>query len=196
VISAVVAIMAIGLLWLLGSESAPLDQAIAKVGPWILMILLVFPAVWVWEFLLAPARIEKDTTNVIRGQEIELKKEIDNLKGVIEDLRMQVNPELITRSPSYIRLHILINPETGTLSPEQSLHCGSEEFNKLFALASEGDLESYYVAASTAEWILANARRYYASSSPYFEIQNYVLEKLDIMHDRFKVLPIIPRMPT
>lgn len=61
VIGIVIAITAIALLWVFGSsKDAAWDEAVAKIGPWALLILAVFPIVWILKFVRTPALLEAE----------------------------------------------------------------------------------------------------------------------------------------
>jgi hypothetical protein len=71
-IGVVLTITAIALLWMLGSEGASWDEAIGKVGPWIVLILTVYPIVWTWKFLKAPAKMDSELRERIAALEARL----------------------------------------------------------------------------------------------------------------------------
>ena len=60
VIGIVVTITAIALLWLYGSEGSSLDAAIERVGPWIIIILAIYPVVLAWKFIRTPPHIDAE----------------------------------------------------------------------------------------------------------------------------------------
>jgi hypothetical protein len=81
VIGAVVTITAIALLFFFGSEGASWDEALAKVGPWVILILGVYPVVWVWKFVRAPAQMADEE-----------RRRIDALqKALSERARLRIN---------------------------------------------------------------------------------------------------------
>ena len=72
VVGAVVAITAIVLLWLYGSEGASWDAALERMGPWIILILAAFPVVWIWKLITVAAKMDADLREEIAVLERQL----------------------------------------------------------------------------------------------------------------------------
>jgi hypothetical protein len=97
-----------------------------------------------------------------------------------------IDPASVQRSPDFIRLRFLLDPQTGSLSPENKIQYGEAEFNNLFKQAMKGDVEAYYLAGFVAEWVRENARKYWASSVAFHDVELRIVDKLSTMSGYFK----------
>lgn len=100
-------------------------------------------------------------------------------------LKSQISPEIARQSPRYLALRIQLNPDTGTLAPVSRIKKELEMLEELSSAVRAGDGEAYYIATDIGEWLLADARRHYGSTTKYHEIQTVVQRALLSIHEAF-----------
>jgi len=83
----------------------------------------------------------------------------------------------ITATPEYTLIKLAVGPGN-LLTPERRLEETFATFHRLVDQANEGDKQAARLAAIVAEWVIDAAKKYWASSGPYFRIEKIVLKRL------------------
>jgi hypothetical protein len=165
-----------------GSGDSAADNAVEKTAI-VMTIVVLIPVVFIWKLIAVPAKMADEDRSGVQF--------VDRIKALETDvkrMKFQLEPEAVKRSPTYIRLKFMLDPEKGSLAPINAMNTAKEEFDKLFEKALTGDFEAYFIATYVAEWTRDFARKFAASGEPFQEMQVAVSAKLEQLHEYFQSL--------
>jgi hypothetical protein len=121
---------AIAALLFWGSADASRDELIVRIA-FVTLIILVFPLFYLREFMIAPAKMEAEARDLAALIEKQLRGEIGSLEADKDNLKIQMTPEIATRSPIYLKLKFQLEPDKGNLSPMDRIKVGLEALQNL-----------------------------------------------------------------